>query len=301
MKILIVGVSGFIGKNFIESYSGNDDLIGIYNSSDNIIDFAKQKNIDIDLHKCDLTNSNNTKKLSRVIGKIDRCIFLVSNTDIPRSKIEPVYDFKITAFSLINFLTYFEVDRFIYLSTAGVYDGLTGKVNVNDEINPIYPYCVSKATAEEYVKFFKLTNKIKKYVILRFGGAFGKYSRYNKFVTKLITDITKGKKEIQIYGDGQNYVNVMYAKDVSRALQTTLNSNISNLTCNLGAENLTVTQIVQNTARALQKSVKINFVSKKENQKYMGFKFVSDFDQKFNFIKEYNFESAVKDFSLELL
>jgi len=47
MKILIVGVSGFIGKNFIESYSGEDELYGIYNSSTDIEDFVDKKNIKI--------------------------------------------------------------------------------------------------------------------------------------------------------------------------------------------------------------------------------------------------------------
>ena len=296
MKILIVGVSGFIGKNFIESYSGEDELYGIYNSSTDIEDFVDKKNIKIKLFKCDLTNPGNTKKLSETIGSIDKCIFLVSNTDIPRSKIEPSYDFKITTFSLVNFLTYFKVDKFVYMSTAGVYDGLSGELNVEDEVNPTYPYCISKLTAEYYVKFFYQVKTIKEYVILRFGGAFGKYCKPNKFVSKLINDISNGQNEIHIYGDGQNFVNVMYAKDVVNALNVVLNSNITNLICNLGAENLTITEIVKKTAQTLQKHVDIVYTPKKANQKYMGFKFTSDFDEKFNFKRSYSFEGAVKDF-----
>jgi len=54
--------------------------------------------------------------------------------------------------------------------------------------------------AEQYIKFYASTGKIKEYVIIRFGGAFGPYSE-RKFMTSLVNDIcVNNKKEIVNYG-----------------------------------------------------------------------------------------------------
>ena len=138
MKLIITGVSGFIGKNFLENVSDNYELIGIYNSNDKIMDFCEEKNINIKLYKCDLTKFNQVEKLSKEIGKeFDKCLFLASNTSMPMSINNPEKDFELTVFTLVNFLTYFKINRFVYMSTAGVYDGLSEKVTVDDEVDPV--------------------------------------------------------------------------------------------------------------------------------------------------------------------
>ena len=158
MKLIITGVSGFIGKNFLENLPTDYEIIGLYYSNDEIINFCKEKNINIKLYKCDLTDSNQVKELSIKIGKeFDKCLFLASNTSMPLSRDNPRRDFELTVFTLVNFLTYFNVNRFIYMSTAGVYDGLTGNVTVDNGLDPTFPYCISKLAAEYYVKFYKNT------------------------------------------------------------------------------------------------------------------------------------------------
>ena len=106
MKILITGVSGFIGKNFIELAPKEFEIIGIYNSSTDIGKFVEEKKLDnVTLHKCDLTNKQEVEELFRKIGNnFDQCIFLAGNVDVPLSKTEPLIDIEITVGSLINVL-----------------------------------------------------------------------------------------------------------------------------------------------------------------------------------------------------
>ena len=299
MKVLLTGASGFIGKNFLELAPKDIEIIGIYNSSKDIENFIKEKNLNnVKLYKCDLTNENEVKKLFENIGNdFDYCIFLAGNVDVPLSKSNPEKDFKITVGSLINTLKNCKFNRFIYMSTAGVYDGIKGKVDVNVKLNPTVPYCISKLKAEENVKFYASKGNIKQYVILRFGGAFGKYSKKSKFMTKLVEDVyVNGKKTIEIYGDGTNLINVMYVKDTIKALLTALKSDKSNVTCNLALENMTITETVNRVAKVFNKKINIKDVPKLKEQKYITFTYDSDFNEKFDFKPDYSFEHGIKEF-----
>ena len=117
MKVLLTGASGFIGKNFLELAPKDIEIIGIYNSSKDIENFIKEKNLNnVKLYKCDLTNENEVKKLFENIGNdFDYCIFLAGNVDVPLSKSNPEKDFKITVGSLINTLKNCKFNRFIYI------------------------------------------------------------------------------------------------------------------------------------------------------------------------------------------
>jgi len=227
MRLLLTGASGFIGKNFLELAPKDTEIIGIYNTSKEIKDFVQEKKLNnVKLYKCDLTNKAETEELFQKIGKnFEYCLFLAGNVDVPLSKKNPIKDMEMTVGTLTNLLQACNsITKFVYMSTSGVYEGNKGEVTVNTKLNPTVPYCVSKLKAEECIKSFSSEGKINRYAILRFGGAFGKYSKKSKFMAKLIDDIyIKDKKTIEIYGDGTNIINVMYAKDVVKALLVCIN------------------------------------------------------------------------------
>jgi len=299
MKLLLTGASGFIGKNFLELAPKDIQIVGIYNSSRDIQNFVSEKGLNnVKLYKCDLTDKNETEKLFKKIGEnFEYCIFLAGNVNVPLSKADPKKDFEITVGSLINTLQNCKFGRFIYMSTAGVYDGIKGEVDVNTKLAPVVPYCVSKLKAEENVKLYATKGNIKEYVILRFGGAFGKYSKKSKFMAKLVEDIyVNDKKCIEIYGDGTNMINVMYAKDVVKALLTALKSAKSDLICNLALKNMTITETVNRVAKIFGKEVEIKYIPKIESQKYITFTYESDFDGVFNFEPDYSFDKGIEEF-----
>lgn len=302
MKLLLTGASGFIGRNFLELAPKDIEIIGIYNSSKDIIDFAKNKKLNnVKLYKCDLTSEEETKKLFGKIGKdFDYCLYLAANVNVPLSKENPAEDLRQTAITLINFLqNCSKIERFVYLSSAAVYDGNKGIVTTETRLNPAVPYCISKLIAEQYVRFFHSSGKINEYAIIRFGGAFGPYSE-KKFMTKLVRNIAIGKDKIEVYGDGTNIINVMYIKDAIRALLAALKSEKSNITANLGQENMTIKETVERTAKALGKKVKIKCTPRLEKQKYIGFKIKVDFNETFNFTPSYSFEEGIKEFAKSL-
>ena len=298
MKLLLTGASGFLGKNFMELAPKDVEIIGIYNSSKDIVNFVKEKNLsNVKLHKCDLTNKQEVDDLFGKIGKdFDYCLFLVANVNIPLSFKDPELDFKITVTSLKNFMEKCnKIKKFIYMSSAAVYDGNLGKVTVKTALNPKVPYCKSKLAAELCVKSFFEIGKLENYVILRFGGAFGLYSE-KKFMSKLVRDISlENKNEIKVYGTGENIINVMYVKDTVKALLACLNSN-KNVICNLGQENMTITKTVKRVAKAFSKDVSIKYTPKIKEQKYIGFEIDVDFNEVFDFKPNYSFEEGIREF-----
>ena len=186
------------------------------------------------------------------------------------------------------------------MSTAGVYDGIKGHSDINTRLNPIVPYCISKLMAEQYVKFYRSIGKVDEYVILRFGGAFGKYSK-NKFMTNLVMDVCiHGKDKIEIYGDGTNLINVMYVKDAVKALIACLKSKKSNIVCNLALENMAIKEAIERVSKVFGKNVKIKYKPRLKEQKYITFEYDSDFNDIFGFKPDYSFEQGIKEFGKEL-
>jgi len=300
MKLLLTGASGFIGKNFLELAPKDIEIIAVYNSSRDIEKFVKEKKLNnVKLYKCDLTKKEEIDALFEKIGKdIEYCIYLAGNVNIPLSIADPNEDMKNNAGALINFLqSCSKIKKFIYMSSAAVYDGNKGTVTTKTKLSPKVPYCISKLACEQYVKFFSTTGKIDNCTILRFGGAYGKHSE-KKFLSVIVKDIfIKGKDEIEVYSDGTNIINIMYVKDTVKALLKCLNSEKESITCNLGQDNQTITEVVKRIAKIFNKDVKIKYTPKRENQKYITFSIQTDFNEIFDFKPDYSFEQGIEEFA----
>ena len=299
MKILLTGASGFLGKNFLKFSPKEMQITGLYSKSGDIVKFVEENSLNnVTLHRCDLTNKDDVIKLFNKIGnKFDYCVYLAGNVDVSLSIKDPLKDLDINAAALINFLSSVKsIGRFIYMSTAGVYDGNQGKVTVKTNLHPTIPYCISKLACEYYIKFFKKIGAIGNYVIIRFSGAFGPYSKEFKFIAKVVEDIyIKNKKVIEVYGDGKNKINVVYSKDLVDALTTCLKSKKSDITVNLGHNNMTIKEAVEKIAKILDKKVLVKTSPKRKDQKYIHFEYDSDFNEVFGFKPRHSFEAGLRE------
>tara|TARA_B100000315_G_C14536221_1_gene568599 strand:+ start:433 stop:1374 length:942 start_codon:yes stop_codon:yes gene_type:complete len=85
----------------------------------------------------------------------------------------------------------------LYISTAGIFDGDKNVYDESDTPNPIGHYARSKYLAEKYVQ-----ENFRKYLICRAGWMMGGGSRKDKkFIQKLIKQIQRGAKELNIVHD----------------------------------------------------------------------------------------------------
>ena len=257
MRIIVLGASGFIGKNFILKAPKDWGIVAIHNKT-NLQDFVEEHRLDnVITVKCDLTNEKEVEKLSKQIGNnFDACLYLAANTSIPLSVKDPIFDFHANTITLLNILNFFRGEKIIFLSSGAVYDGLSGLVNPNMPVSPNIPYAISKLASENYIKFYVAKKgTFKNYIILRFFGAYGPYEPARKIYTKLVNAFYfDNKNEFTVYGDGTNLIDAMYIDDTIDGILKVIKSDNQNITVDFcSGTPLTIDEMVYASADIFSK------------------------------------------------
>ena len=217
-KIFLSGVGGMLGEAFYKIFSKKYEL--------------KCTDIDVNedwLEYLDFCDSDKYKLLVE--------------------KFSPHYLFHIGAFTDLEFCEKNEADTFktntesvknavkisnslniplLYISTAGIFDGLKEFYDENDVPKPMGVYAVSKYEAEKFVM-----QNCKKFLICRAGWMMGGGPKKDKkFIQKIIKQIKDGNKELFIVDDkfGTPTYTYDFAKN-TEALINTDNFGLYNMAC----------------------------------------------------------------------
>lgn len=219
MKILITGGAGYIGSHIVKQLLINKDnditiidnfISGFANTIKTLqsignINFIKQ---DLsDLEKLELIFKENN---------FDVVIHLAASLDVAESVVDPLkYYLNNTAntINLINLCNKYNINKFIFSSTAAVYgEPSIEKIPLKEsEIkSPINPYGFSKLFSEQIIQDNAISNKNFKYVILRYFNVAGAEETLNigeshepeTHLIPLIVKTALGKRDkILIFGD----------------------------------------------------------------------------------------------------
>ena len=261
MKLLVTGSSEFMGRNFLLKAPSDWEIFAVFSrsedGSDSFLDFLKEKALkNVKPVECDLSDFDAVKNVAENIGsKFDAVLYLAGNRDPKKSLSDPISDLDYTVRNLVNFLENFSCDKFVYLSTGAVYDGLEGLVTPESKCFPTLPYAVSRLTAESYVRFFQERRKsIGNCVILRFFDAYGPYELARKLYTQLVKAfVLDGKSKFTVFGNGENYIDAMYIDDAVDGLIKVLETKLEkSMTVDFGTGSpRTVNDMVKEAARIL--------------------------------------------------
>jgi UDP-glucose 4-epimerase len=268
-NILLLGGSGFIGKNIIESFKIQTDikLIVFARSSKELEDhFLPNKNIifingsisDYDLITSKILDFN-----------IDTVIHLVSSIIASSSSeefFEEMNNVIIPTFKLIDFLSDKDID-FIYFSSGGTIYGKSKDVIKESHIkNPINYYGYSKLIIENYIEF-KANSSNLNYLILRPSNVYGRFQKYTGiqgFISVAIYKIYNGIP-IDIWGDGntiRDYIDVFDLVLVMRnLLLSAAKKSTYNISTGIGYSLLDIIIIIENI---MHKKAIINFQVKRK-------------------------------------
>jgi len=261
LNILVVGASGFIGKNLLLKIPKKWNVFGIYRTNKSFSEFLeKNKLSNVYPLKCDLENVLEVKSALEKLRNVDVCVYLAANTNVRQLSEDPTLDVAANIAPLTNFLKYFRGRRLIFFSSGAVYMGLEGQVSPSSKINPTIPYAISKYASELYIKFHQNTLKtFKEYVILRFFGAYGPYEPTRKISTKLMELVKNPDKDVlTVFGVGENYIDFMYIDDTIRGLLAVITSSKADVTVDFCSGNpLTINQLVRKVEEIFGRKIRI--------------------------------------------
>lgn len=173
--VLVVGASGFLGKNLIEELSADKySIVATYNSTNNI-DVTKAIPFQLDL-----SDRHKVKELLSSY-EFDLIFYFSSLTNVSKSIENPILD----SMNLIHMLTFLEelkcVDylkkvKLLYASSGGTVYGDQGTVPIteNQRLEPLSPYGLTKVSIENYLNYYNKNYGLN-YVILRYANPFGRY------------------------------------------------------------------------------------------------------------------------------
>ncbi len=228
-KIFLSGVGGMLGEAFYKIFSKKYKLK------------CTDKDVNENwLEYLDFCNSENYKLLVEKfspnylfhIGAFTDLEFCEKNqSETFRTNTESVK----TAVAISNNLNI----PLLYVSTAGIFDGLKEFYDENDIPKPIGVYAVSKYEAEKFV-----VENCKKYLICRAGWMMGGGPKKDKkFIQKIIKQIKDGKKELFIVDDkfGTPTYTYDFAKN-TEALIATNNFGLYNMACEGNTSRYEVTE-----------------------------------------------------------
>lgn len=268
LNILITGCAGFIGSHLVEELllSRNNMIIGIdnfYSGKKDNIKFLKK----LDRHnqflfiKADIRSFETINQIIKEYN-INQVYHLAAIVSVQESIQNPLLSHDVNVKGTLNILESARlnrVKRVVFSSSAAVYgDEPTLPKNEKSITKPISPYGYEKLIGEHYMKLYNELYDLET-VILRYFNVYGPrqndISDYNGVIS-IFEKKFKNNEEVNIYGDGKQYRDFIYIKDVIISNIKAMNtSSISGEIFCIGTANKTS---INNLFDTMQKKYNIN-------------------------------------------
>ena len=185
-RILITGCGGMLGE-------------GVYHNLKNRCEvFATDKDVNESwLEYLDVSLSNDVEKYLRKTNP-DYIVHLAAFTDMEYCETNPEEAYATNEGGVKNFLAYARKNNtpFVYISTAGIFDGEKDAYSEDDKPNPLSIYGKSKYAGE------LAAQSVKHSIIIRAGWMMGGGpNKDKKFINKIIKQLQAGAEELSVVDD----------------------------------------------------------------------------------------------------
>jgi UDP-glucose 4-epimerase len=255
MKILVTGGAGFIGSQVAEAYiERGHDVTALDDLS-----IGRKRNIPSRAQFVPLDIRDPELRVLFAKSKFDMVNHHAAQIDVRRSVRDPSFDASVNISGTLNLLQcsrLYGVKKFIFASSGGAIYGECEKRPAleSDLPRPESPYGISKAAAENYIRFYGTCYHLP-YTILRYSNVYGprqdpkgEAGVISVLIQKLLT-----KEPFTIYGSGQQERDYVYVDDVVAANCAAL-KNRGNGTFNISTQLATSVNILNRSLSALHPS-----------------------------------------------
>ncbi|BBE30234.1 dTDP-glucose 4,6-dehydratase [Tepiditoga spiralis] len=278
MTILVTGVAGFIGSNFLHYYLSkykDRKVIGVDSLTyagnlENISGLMNNKNFEF--IKADITDA---QKINEIFEKyeIDGVINFAAESHVDRSIHDPQIFLKTNILGTQTLLDackkswykdgrWSKDKKYLQISTDEVYGALgkTGYFTEETPLDPHSPYSASKASADLIVKAYYDTYKMPMN-ITRCSNNYGPYQFPEKLIPLMINNALN-HKELPIYGDGKQIRDWLHVFDTCIAIDLVFEKAEVGQVYNIGGhnekENIFIVNKIIETLREKTGDEKIN-------------------------------------------
>ena len=234
MKYIVTGGAGFIGSNIVKKLVAKGDDVTVIDN----LNTGKEDNLlavrdKIVFLKDSIQNVDLLEKETENIDGVFHQAALASIQD-SYSKPDEYHDVNVNGTENILKLAQKNNFKIVYASSSSVY-GNPERIPIKEEDskNPINPYAETKLKKEELAtKYAKNGVKV---IGLRYFNVFGKgQSKEYAGVLKLFLERIRDKLPPKVNGDGTQFRDFVYVKDVADANIMSMNSKINHEFFNVG-------------------------------------------------------------------
>lgn len=263
-NVLIIGGSGFIGKNIIEVVLKEKTKVILLTRNE--IGFKESFPLSNRVEIIIGTLGDAELIKSIVINKKVNVVIHLACGLIPSSTLtefrKELSNIILPTLELIEYLSSLKV-KIIYFSSGGaVYGNVEDEINEDHPLKPITFYGYSKLIIENHIQLLSRISGLN-YIILRPSNAYGKFQRMEAkqgFIPVTIGKILSGEP-ITVWGDGQIVRDFVYARDLAELTMKIINSSITNKTYNVGSgKGSMILEIVKLMEHHFKKSIEIQWL-----------------------------------------
>jgi UDP-glucose 4-epimerase len=219
MKILVTGGAGFIGSHVVDLFIKNEYRVVVVDD----LSTGQEANLNpqVDFYKLDIRSPELKEIFDK--EKPDFVSHHAAQIDVRRSVADPVFDAEVNIIGSLNLLECARVSgvrRFIYISSGGAVYGEPEYMPCDEShpIHPLSPYGASKYIVEHYLFMYQV-NYGMDYTVLRYPNVYGpRQDPYGEGgVVAIFSKQMLNGEQVNIYGDGEQTRDFVYAEDCARA------------------------------------------------------------------------------------
>ena len=274
-KVLILGASGFIGKNLVNYLSKfKYDLYGTYYNS------KPKKNSKIKYYKVDLKAKKQTDKIIKGMDIIIQAAAVTGGIkDAKKNPAKYIADNAIMNSVIFESIFYSKVKHLIFLSCSVMYESSSKKLK-EDDFNPkgkIYPSYFggawNKIYFEKMCEYYSKISKIK-FTVIRHSNVYGPHDKFDLDKSHLcsatIKKVFENDRKISVWGDGKEKRDLLFIEDLIRAIKLSFyNQKNSFEIFNIGSSSLiSVKYLVKKIINQSNKKIDIYFDLTKPTNKF---------------------------------
>lgn len=288
MRILLVGMNGFLGRNLSKKLQfENVEILSIVRNK-----IFRPKNFKILID--DISNLK-VKSLNRIKKFKPQVVINLAWHGIPD------YSFKN---SLINFSTHLNffrkiisiksIRKIIMIGSSWEYLPNSGKCSENDKANNTKPFVWSKNSIYQYIKDHTIKKKIE-FVWLRVFFMYGKYQKKESLMPYIISQLKKNQKPKLLSPNSSN--DFIHVDDVCRALTLAIKKKKISGIFNVGfGKQILVRDIYKLILKKLsKKGFKYKLSSKLKKNKNDNFANISKICSKLNWKPKININEGINN------